>query len=617
MDAPLPFLPSRLQLQAAEPYRIPQFERAGYLRLDVNEHPGGAPEFVVQAVHHALTPQTLATYPVYAEWHQQAAQFFGVTEDQLTCTSGGDEAIKAICEAHLLAGKSLVTVAPGYDMFAIWARVYGNPLVTLPLGTIGKPEDFAFDPQAWLTLLQAQHGQIGMVALVTPNNPTGTLIPRQTIVDTLDLLAGIPVVVDETYCEFVGQTHADLLAQYPQLFIIRSFSKVHGLAGLRVGAVLSQAQNIEALRRVLNPFNVNRAAVAASLAVMARPDHCAQHVANITAARTTFVAAMQDLGLRCGPATANFVVVELGTRCAEVTAALAREGILIRNRTGTHPALDGWCRIAVGTPAQMQRTAATLRKHLQPAPALAALVWDVDGVLVDVQNSYRQAIVATAQQTLRDLGRLDAADRVDAELVETFKRRGGLNNDWECTAAIVAELRGAGSDNDPGQAAYETLVASFQGRYWGSDGHDGLIAAEPFLVQQADLQLAAKTWKMAVVTGRPRQEALWTLQRAGVVALLGPLYAMEDGPGKPDPTGMQTVLGQLGVLAAKAGYLGDSVDDMRAAKAAGMVALGVLPPGPDGRPNWLSGLADRLYAAGADAVFASAQEALAWAKARN
>lgn len=603
------FLPSKLQLQAAEPYRIPQYERAGYLRLDINEHPAGAPDFVVEAVRNALTAETIATYPVYAQWHQTAAQFFDVQVDQLTCTAGGDEAIKAICEAHLMPGKALVTVAPGYDMFAIWAKVYGNPLLTLELGQTGAPEAFAFDPNAWLQLLRDHLPAVGMVALVTPNNPTGTLIDRQTILATLALLPNVPVVVDETYAEFVGVGHADLLDKYQNLFIIRSFSKVHGLAGLRAGAVLSQAQNVEALRRVLNPFNVNRAAISASLAVMQRPDHCSRHVQTITQARSQFVAELDALGLVTGPATANFVVVRLGERCAELTAKLAGEGILIRNRTGTHPKLNGWCRVAIGTPAQMRRAIKTLQKHLLPALQLQTLVWDVDGVLVDVQRSYRAAIVATAQFFLRQAGLHDAANQVTPALVETYKRRGGLNNDWDCTLAICHEL------GVP--VSHAAVVADFQARYWGSNGYDGLITAEPFLVPASVLAQAAQRLQMGVVTGRPRQEALWTLDRVGARTYLGPVVAMEDAPGKPAPDGILQVLDTLGASAATAAYLGDSVDDMRAAKAAGCLALGVLPPGPDGRPDWLSGLAQRLYDAGADAVFADAKEALAWARATN
>lgn len=589
------FLPSRLALAAVEPYRIPQFERAGYLRLDVNEHPGGAPDYVVAAVHDALSAEKIATYPNYAEWHAEAAAWFGVAADQLTCTAGGDEAIKAICEAHLLPQKSLVTLDPGYDMFKIWAQLYGNPLQGVALGP-----QFAFDKSAWIQAITAEN--VGLIALVTPNNPTGTLCPREIIVETLERVQ-IPVVIDETYAEFVDATVADLLPKYRHLFIIRSFSKVHGLAGLRVGAVLSQAQNIESLRRVLNPFNVNRAAIAASRAVMAFPAATGLHVLEVTAARTEFVEALNQMGVETGPAHANFVLANFGRRAAQVTQALMQERILIRNRSGSHPRLEGWCRIAIGSPPQMARVAGAIRKVMAPKPQLQTLIFDMDGPLVDTSHSYRVAIVATAKELLKGQG---AGPHVLAEVtlerVEMLKRRGGLNNDWDCTAALMQDLGGTADLN----AIFET----FQRIYWGNDG-DGLISGEPFLVDAVLQSEISAKYATAIVTGRPRDEAEFALAANAASSTWPVLFALEDGPAKPAPDGILHVLQQLERPVAGAAYLGDSVDDMRAARVAGVAAIGVLPAGQ----SWDGGLPEALYAAGAEWVFASVAEVLAWLRA--
>lgn len=587
-----PFLPSRVALEAVAPYRIPQFERAGYLRLDINEHPGGAPEFVVAAVHAALTSATTATYPVYAEWHEQAAAWFGVGADEVTCTAGGDEAIKAICEAHLLAGKSLVTVDPGYDMFAIWAQLYGNPLVGVPL-----LPGFDFDREGWLTAISADN--VGLIALVTPNNPTGTLCERDVIEETLQRVT-CPVVIDETYAEFVGRSVADLLPQYPHLFIIRSFSKVHGLAGLRAGAVLSQAQNIEALRRVLNPFNVNRAAIAAALAVMAHPEATHAHVAEVTTARSEFVEALTAMGVQTGPANANFVLAFFGERAQEVTNRLAAEGILIRNRTGSHPRLAGWCRIAMGNPLQMLRTAGAIRKLMATPPRLDTLVFDMDGPLVDTSRSYRVAIVETARNLLIAQGASEQMlARVNLAHVEQLKRQGGLNNDWDCTAALIAAVGGEVASN----AIYET----FQQLYWGEIG-EGLIAGEPFLVDAAQRDDLTARFQTAIVTGRPRNEALHTLKLNDGLLTWPVVIAMEDAAAKPAPDGIYLALQHLQATADGAAYLGDSVDDMQAARAAGVYAIGILPAGQ----AWNGGLPESLYAAGAEVVFASVGEVLKW-----
>ncbi len=587
-----PFLPSRIALEAVEPYRIPQFERAGYLRLDVNEHPGGAASFVVEAVHAALSSATIATYPVYAEWHAKAAAWFGVGVDELTCAAGGDEAIKAICEAHLLPGKALVTVDPGYDMFKIWAQLYGNPMTGVPL-----LPGFSFDREAWLHAIAQP--DVGMIALVTPNNPTGTLCDRAIIEETLQRVT-CPVVIDETYAEFVGRSVADLLPRFPHLFIIRSFSKVHGLAGLRAGAVLSQAQNIEALRRVLNPFNVNRAAIAAALAVMAHPEETRAHVLEITAARTEFVAALTAMNVEPGPANANFVLAHFGDRAQEVTAHLAQEAILIRNRTGSHPRLNGWARIAIGDRPQMARTAGAIRKVLVPPPRLQTLVFDMDGPLVDTSRSYRVAIVETARNLLIAQGAKEVVlAQLTLEHVELLKRRGGLNNDWDCTAALIAEVGGEVDTN----AIYET----FQRIYWGEVG-EGLIAGEPFLIDAEQRAHIRGRFQTAIVTGRPREEALHTLKLNGALGTWPVLVAMEDSAAKPAPDGIFLALQHVQAPVAGAAYLGDSVDDMQAARAAGVYPIGILPAGQ----SWSSGLAEKLYAAGAEVVFASVGEVLKW-----
>jgi len=587
-----PFLPSRVDLDAVEPYRIPQFERAGYLRLDINEHPGGAPAFVVEAVHAALAAQPIATYPVYTQWTATAADYFGVGPDEVTCTAGGDEAIKAICEAHLLPGKALLALEPGYDMFKVWAQLYGNPQRGVALDAV-----FGLDEAAWLAALQPD---IGLVAIVTPNNPTGTLFPRALIEETLRRVR-CPVVVDETYGEFVGHSVADLLAQHPHLFIIRSFSKVHGLAGLRAGAVLSQAQNIEALRRVLNPFNVNRAAIAASLAVMHRPDHTARHVAEIAHARADFVQMLADLGVATGPAHANFVLANFGDKAGICTQRLRDEGILIRDRTGSHPRLAGWCRIAIGTPLQMRRCAGALRKILIPPPELDTLLCDMDGPMVDVSQSYRRAIVWTAKALLGQYGApAEAIDLVDDARVEALKRQGGLNNDWDCTAALIAEFGVT--------VGYDEVKDAFQSLYWGESG-EGLIESEPFRVSMDTRSRIASRFRTAVVTGRPRQEAVFTLQRNGCEDLWRVVVAMEDvSAQKPAPEGIATAVARLGADPGRSAYLGDSVDDMAAAKAAGVVPIGVLAA----TSKWSDGLCERLYEAGAVAVFANIEEVIAW-----
>jgi HAD superfamily phosphatase len=194
----------------------------------------------------------------------------------------------------------------------------------------------------------------------------------------------------------------------------------------------------------------------------------------------------------------------------------------------------------------------------------------MDGVLVDVSNSFRRAVVETA----RELGSVT----VSPAEVQAYKDRGGFNNDWILTHAI---LRDAGRD-----VPYDEVVEAFNRRYRGDDG-DGLIAEEPPLARTETLEALAASGELALVTGRPLDDALFTLRRFGWERLFPVVVGMEEQAGreKPDPYPLRLALDRLAeregaaaVDPAGAVYAGDTVDDVRSALAAGLLPVGVVPP---------------------------------------
>ncbi|KAG8467052.1 hypothetical protein KFE25_000368 [Diacronema lutheri] len=215
-----------------------------------------------------------------------------------------------------------------------------------------------------------------------------------------------------------------------------------------------------------------------------------------------------------------------------------------------------------------------------------AVLWDMDGVLVNVSGSYRLAIEETAAAF--------TGKPTDPGAVQRFKNMGGYNNDWKLTAAIIAE---AGVT-----VPYDEVVEAFQLRYKGPN-FDGLIASEPPIIDGAKTlgALAEAGYAMALVTGRPDAEARWTLQRFGWDRFFPIVVAMEaqEGKGKPDPFPLTKAMGLLGkpVEPSRAVYVGDTGDDMIAARAAGMYAVGVVPPYLDFESH-----GDKLRACGAHAV---------------
>ncbi len=215
------------------------------------------------------------------------------------------------------------------------------------------------------------------------------------------------------------------------------------------------------------------------------------------------------------------------------------------------------------------------------------VLFDMDGVLVDVSGSYRRAI----QETVRAFTGME----VSGERIQEYKNRGGFNDDWRLTAALIAEAGLA--------VPFAKVVADFQGRYRG-DRFNGFIRREPSLVDTRTLDVAGSFGPMALVTGRPEEEARWTLRRFGWESRFPVVVAMEQqaGRGKPDPYPIQRALEELagvgtGTPPRRAVYIGDTVDDMRAAVSAGITGFGVVPP-------FLAetSLAEALFDAGAEVV---------------
>lgn len=200
---------------------------------------------------------------------------------------------------------------------------------------------------------------------------------------------------------------------------------------------------------------------------------------------------------------------------------------------------------------------------------LKALLFDMDGVLVDVSRSYRRAIEETVMHF--------AGRKIPASTVQRYKNIGGFNDDWKLTHAIIT---------DSGmEVPFPRVVEEFQKRYRG-DNWDGFIAEEPPLVETRTLErLCNKLRIMGIVTGRPEAEARWTLDRFTWKKYFPLVVAKEkqEGRGKPDPFPLQHALAILDaagidVPVDEVAYVGDSVDDVKAARAAGMWAVGTTPP---------------------------------------
>ncbi len=201
---------------------------------------------------------------------------------------------------------------------------------------------------------------------------------------------------------------------------------------------------------------------------------------------------------------------------------------------------------------------------------MKAVLLDMDGVLVDVRGSYRRAITETVAHF--------TGEGPSPEQIQAKKDQGGFNNDWVLSDAFVRE---AGQE-----VPFDEIRDTFDAIYRGDD-YDGLIMTEPSAVRTETLAALAERYRLALVTGRPDADAAWTLRRFGWDALVPVVVGMDQQAGreKPDPYGLALALDALGVAPDEAVYAGDTVDDVRAALAAGCVPVGIVPPGLSARAH--------------------------------
>jgi len=537
-------IPVKKALADVRPYPVPERSRRGLVRLDMNENNYGCPRAVLRALRR-IRAEDISLYPDYRPFIGRLAAKIGFRPEEIVLTAGADEAIRAVVETVLEAGDEVVFPVPGFPIYPLAVRLRQGNLVTVPYRA-----DFSFPISE---VLAAITPRTRVIVVVSPNNPTGSVISETDLERLLRALPEGVVLLDHTYHRFAGIDFSRQIRCHDNLVTLHSFSKIQGLAGLRLGYILAQADAIVAVSRVLPPFSVNSLALIAAEAALEADGEVAAAVTTIVAERERLRAELEKLGVPAGASRANFLLADFGAGCDKVQEMLASKKIAVKN-LDREPGLAGKLRITIGRPREND----ILLEELARILPFQGLLFDMDGVLVDVSRSYREAIRLTAQSFLNT--------PVTVAEVERIKARPGTNNDWEATAALLRE--------NGFEVPLTEVIARFQSFYWGRDG-DGLIRREEWLLSPQTLRELAGSYRLGVVTGRPRKEAEHVLDRFGVVTLFPVLVAMEDcgNRPKPDPLGIEMALNALGIR--RAVYFGDHVDDMAAARAAGVVPIGI------------------------------------------
>ena len=344
------------------PYKAPALTRLqpqGMTKLSSNENPLGPSPRAVAALQQAAAG--VHRYPDSGALalRQALAQRYGLPPEMVLCTNGSDEAVFLSCLAFLEPGDVAVMAHGSFISYYLRTLEMGGQAIRVPL------RDYTHDLDA---MADAVTERTRLLLVCNPNNPTGTTSPADAMAR---LLARVPddvlVVVDEAYVEFVDRpdypdTLAELRAGRPNLLVLRTFAKIYGLAGLRLGYAFGHPELIAYLDRARPTFNVNALAQAAGLAALDDQQHLERSRAHAAACRALFDRELRALGLSPVPSQTNFVAVPVPRDDTDVTAALMARGFTVTPLAGW--GLPGHIRISFGTDDENARFFTALRAVL-------------------------------------------------------------------------------------------------------------------------------------------------------------------------------------------------------------------------------------------------------------
>jgi histidinol-phosphate aminotransferase len=332
-----------------------EFNLTKVVKLASNENPYGCSKKAKQAILDEL--DQLAIYPdgYSALLRTHVAKHVGVNEEELIFGNGSDEVVQIICRALLNPQTNTVMAAPTFPQYKHNAVIEGAEIREVPL--VNGDHD-----------LDAMLSQIDenttVLWVCTPNNPTGTYVKKQVLID---FLSNVPkhvlVVVDEAYYEYVvaedyPQT-VPLLRDYPNLMILRTFSKAYGLAALRIGYGIANADLIQKIEPAREPFNTSRVAQAAAIAALEDPEFITECINKNKQGLKQFYQFCEELKLDYYPSEGNFILIDFKRDSDEVFQALLKKGYIVRS--GNALGFPTHLRITVGTEQQNSEIIEILR----------------------------------------------------------------------------------------------------------------------------------------------------------------------------------------------------------------------------------------------------------------
>jgi len=337
-------------------YHVP--DSSGCIKLDAMENPYPLPQALRGEIAGAVAAAAINRYPDpgAAALREKIRSVTGLPQGmEVLLGNGSDELIQLLAMAVNKPGATLLSVEPSFVMYKMIAAFTGMRYVGVPLA-----KDYSLDLTATLAAIKCE--QPALVFLAYPNNPTGNLFAAEAVAQIIEAAPGL-VVVDEAYYAFASDSFIPQLARYPNLLVMRTFSKL-GMAGLRLGFLAGNIAWLEQLEKLRLPYNVGVLPQLVAGILLDHHEVLLRQAEQIRQERTRLYRQLEEIAaVRVYPSEANFLLLRVANATA-VFEGLKRRGVLIKNLNGGHPMLADCLRVTVGTPDENMKFITALKETI-------------------------------------------------------------------------------------------------------------------------------------------------------------------------------------------------------------------------------------------------------------
>ncbi len=561
--------------------KIVQYKVAGVpapvdLHLDKGDSKG--PDYPLEVFEVKNSRDLISRYPSPKVFEELIAKSHGIDSEQVILTAGADDALERACRSVLTVGDELLEASPTFEMVERYALVCGADVVKIPW----PKEQYPLNE-----VLNAKTDRTRLVAVVSPNNPTGQVITSEQLISISKHFSNSLVLLDHAYVEFADYDLTPEAITLPNVVITRSFSKAWGLAGLRLGYAIGPKEVIAWMRKSGVPFSTSGMSLAIGMNAFELGQTAVEKfTSQIILERKECAELLKELGCEVYDSQANFVFVGL-INAKFVWEALSGLGIAVRYFPHI-PELSSALRITLpGDQQSFERLIDGLKTVLAPE----ALLFDIDGVIADSSKSYRQTVIQTAA---------GYGVNVTEEMITKLKSEGSANDDWELTFRLVTS---AGV-----RTTLAEVTEKFEELYQGSPEGSGLCSLEKLLGSFLLIEKLSKRRKLGIVTGRPRKDAIRFLERTELKQFFDSIITRENAPLKPKPDAVCAAMEELNCKTAW--MIGDTPDDIRSARNATFLGRGltVLPIGVFAPWDDREIVRGKLHEAGAGVILGGVEE---------